>query len=722
MTNETNEGKALDRLIRPRSIAVVGASAERRSIASVVLANLKAFRFFGDLHLVSRTRQEIDGTPCVAQISELPTGVDVAVLCIPQSGVIAALESCVERGIGAAVVFASGYAEAGEAGRRAQEELAAFARAAGLSLVGPNCMGLCNLVDRAPLSFTEFAPNVGEGECAVAVIAQSGAMMGSITTSFQARNVAVTYAFSTGNEAVLGVCDFLDFVLGDPHTRVIAIFVEKLRDAQRFLSLAEQARMAGKRIVLLHTGRSWRARASAATHTGAIAGDHAVMEVMVRERGVVLVSSFEELFDVSVVLLRYAAPPECPGIAIVTNSGAFGGFALDYCDELGLPIAQTSEATREKLRTVLPPYVGIENFVDLGTAGRGAPTVYGDSCRMLLDDDRVGQLLIAMVAGSPASQLSKANSILPQLSSESKRVAFALLGDESPLDPEFVSLVRQSHVPFFRSGERAMRALAALTAHDPFTARRQRPPPGEAGLHPIPPLTPGPLSEHAAKELLRAIGVATPPGRLTRSPGEARGVAAEVGYPVALKAQAANLTHKSDFGFVEAPIGDAQGLEAAWQAMEARLARRAIGRLDGFLVEAFVPHDLELVVGARRDPDWGPIVVFGMGGLWVEAFHDVRLLPADATPSRIITEMERLRAAPLFRGERNATPVDLAAFAVLVTRIGAFIVGHPEIRELDLNPVVPTPTGFVALDALIVVDSQFPAASKSMDSPPTFSA
>ena len=299
----------LTRLMQPASIAVVGVSTTPGAIGSAVLTNLERFGYSGVVHLVSRGRTEVNGKPCVGSIEDLPEGIDVVVLGIPDHAVIDAVRTCAARGVGAVVVFAAGFAEAGEAGVAAQLEMRRIARESGMLVVGPNCLGLTNFVKGIPLTFGPATVSTCGDEPTIAVLAQSGGMMGNQRLTHFARDVRLSYTISTGNEAVVGVEDCLNYLIDDVSTSVISMFVEHVRRPALFLRLLDRAKSVGKPIVLLHLGRSQGARESAASHTGALAGDFEVMSTLTRSRGVVMVANLEELVDVSWLLKRFRHPP-----------------------------------------------------------------------------------------------------------------------------------------------------------------------------------------------------------------------------------------------------------------------------------------------------------------------------------------------------------------------------------------------------------------------------
>jgi acyl-CoA synthetase (NDP forming) len=692
----------LDRLLRPRSVAIVGVSPEPGHMGGSVLANLTRCAFAGDIHLVSRSRAEINGRPCVPSIDDLPHGVDVAVLVVPQTAVIEAIGACGRRGVGGAIVFASGFAEMGEAGRAEQEKLAAAALAANVAMLGPNCIGMCNFAVGAALTF-EFnverppasaAPKIG-------IVAQSGAVAAIMRMAFLAKGLGVSSYISTGNEADLTAEDFLGALIDDDDTQVATLFLEQIRHPQKFLELAQRARTRGKPIVLMHPGRSQRARTSARSHTGALAGDHAVMTALLRHAAVTVTETLEELLDTAELLARFKPPVNGPGI--ITNSGAIKGFALDFCDRIGLDVPLLGAETLEALKAALPPFASLDNPVDVTAQVLRDLTIWTRTAEALLADPGIGSLCVPMVAGSQKLAMDKVKALLPTILAAGKPAMIAVLGDDFPIPPEFIAAFREKGIPVLRSPERALRALAHATAY------------GRSLAAPV--ITGAPIDiralprrgivpEYESKRHLGRLGIASPKGGLARDLGEATRIAARVGYPVVLKAQAAALAHKSDAGGVALDIADAEALAAAWQRVTTSIAAREPGlTLDGMLVEAMAPRGVELIVGARRDPQWGPVVLVGLGGIWTEALDDVRLMPADLSHGGVMAEINQLKGARLLHGLRGSAPVNIDAIADVAMRVGALMRAQSEITEIDINPLVAYPDRVLALDALIVTDS-----------------
>ncbi len=692
------------RLLKPRSVALVGISPEPGSLGGLVYANLKQFGYKGEIHLVSRSSKEIDGRRCVPSVDDLPEGIDAAVLAVPAAGVTDAILACGRRKLASAVIFAAGFAEVGGEGQAAQRKMTEAAHAAKVGLCGPNCIGYTNFVDGVALTFEGMSPfDVGDRP-AVGIVAQSGAMQTTLRLSTQGKQVAVSYAISTGNEADLGVEDFLAFLIEDAHTRVIVMFAEQIRHPRTFLALAARSRAAGKPIVLMHPGRSARAQASALSHTGSMTGNYAAMRTLVAREGVVLVETLEELMDCAEILLRFPKAP-VRGAGIVTNSGAFKGYAIDFCDAIGLELPVIAPHTVAAVKQFLPSFAALENPLDTTAMSLRDATILGKSVSALLADEAVGSAIAAVIPGAPRMVAERARAVMSGGRDPSKPFVVSAFGDESPLPPEFGQIVREGGACYIRSPDRALRAMARVTAYGRTLALADE----RAPSMPLPKFSlphEGPLAEYRGKEILAALGIRIPEGALAKSIAAAKSVAAKIGYPVVLKAQAAELPHKTEAGGIILNLGDDAALERAWKQLHDNVARAKPGlALDGMLVEKMSAPGLEMVVGAHRGPNWGPVLVVGLGGIWIEALKDVRVLAPDLPEARIAEEIGRLRGAVLLQGSRGHPPADVAALARVVALLGALMRARPEIAEVDINPLVAWPEGrgVLALDALVVV-------------------
>lgn len=692
----------LERLLRPRSVAIVGASATPGALGASVLANLLRLGFAGDIHLVNPNRTEIGARPCLKSIEELPPGVDAAVLAIPRAGVLEAVDSLARRGVGAAVIFSAGFAEGGDEGRAQQRQLAETAKKHGILIEGPNCLGLVNHVDGVALTFVETpAAPLRDGR-GIGIVSQSGAMACVLGAVLASRELAVSYSISTGNEAVTGVEDFLEHLLGDSRTGVIGMIVEQFRQPRHFLALARRARAAGTRIVLLHPGRSSAARESAATHTGALAGDYALMRAKVEAEGVVLVENLEELGDVLEIAQRSAAPPS-PGTAVVTESGAFKALTLDLCDQVGLALPRLDDSNAPALRAVMPAFVPVSNPLDLTAQGLVDPDIYRRTLLALAGDERVGTIVIDIIQTDAATCERKFPTLLAALRQlgSSKAVVFAGVDEGAAVPAQYVRELRSLAVPYFPSPDRAIRALARLAA---ATSRKPPDTPPCLTLDRSS-LPTGLVPEYRAKAFLEPLGIPFPARRLVPTVEEAMQAAERLGYPVALKAQSAALPHKSDCGGVVLGLEDREAVGGGWRQLHDNLARHRPGLiLDGVLVEAMGRPGVELIIGGRNDPEWGPVVLAGFGGVHAELLRDVRLFLPGQSAGEVTEALYGLKAGALLRGYRGSPPLDVATLAELVIRVGELLGSDSSLREIDLNPVMiyPTGQGILALDALMV--------------------
>lgn len=696
------ERKAIERLLRPRSVAIVGASATPGALGASVLANLQRLGFGGDIHLINPNRTEIGGRACLKSIDNLPPGVDAAVLAIPRTGVLDAVSALARRKVGAVVIFSSGFAESGEAGRAEQREIARIAAEHGMVIEGPNCLGLVNHVNGVALTFVE-TPATPLGERAgVGIVSQSGAMACVLGTILAGRQAGVSYSISTGNEAASGVEDYLEHLIADAQTKAIGLIIEQFRRPREFLALARQAARIGKSLVLLHPGRSSAARRSAATHTGALAGDYALMRAKVGGEGVIMVETLEELGDVLEIIFRSPRPVR-PGAAVMAESGAFKALTLDLCEQVGLPLPELTDTSAPALRSAMPPFVAVSNPLDLTAQGLVDPDIYRRTLLALSSDERFGAIVLCIIQTDSATverKLPPVMEALRQLKSD-RLVVFAGLDEGAQVPAHYINELRALGVAYFRSPERALRAVARLAAavdRAPLTEPA-------AIVRSGPSLPSGVIPEYRAKAFLKPLGIPFPAGRLVHTVDEALQAADSLGYPVALKAQSAELSHKSDAGGVVLRLSDRGALTEGWQRLHSNIAKARPGlALDGVLVEAMGRPGVELIIGGRNDPDWGPVVLAGFGGVQAELLKDIRLILPGRSRQAVIEELCRLQCGALLRGYRGSPALDLVALADLIVRLGRVLSDVASIREVDLNPVIAYPAGHgvMALDALIV--------------------
>ena len=687
--------KAVARFLRPRSVAIIGISTRTGSAGQIILQCLKVNNFQGELHLVGRTDEPIDGRTVLKSPDDLPEGVDLAVFTLPAAAVREAMEACARRKVGSSLVFAAGFAEVGD--YATQDAVSATARAAGLAIVGPNCLGITNNIDGMFLHMLFARQAVRGVENGVAFVGQSGGLLGHFQRAADGSGIPLSYVISTGNEAGLEGTDFLEFLVEDRATRVIVLYCEEVRRPQAFLAAIRSARAAGKPVVLMQAGRSAKARKSAQSHTGALIGDFETMRTQVEDAGAIVVSTMDEVMDLVQILQRFPVPPT-KGPVILTASGAYVGLTNDFAEDIGLEIPELEPATLKKIADVLPSYGNYGNPLDT-TAGFTPPMLPGVT-KTLIDDPNVGMLFISFPINAPAP----IRGFNEGMAHSSKPKVMVALGDTWKLGPDVEAAIKESTAVFSRSSDRMLRAIALYTRYGRLLARTRMA--GTAApFAALPQLGKGAQPEWLGKKVLAAANIRVPDGALARTADEAAAIAKRIGYPVVLKAQAAALSHKTEAGGVALNLANESVLRAAWDAMmrNVKLAAPDVS-LDGALVEKMSPRGVELMVGAKRDPGWGTVLLLGLGGIWVEALGDVQMLPGNADETQILEALSRLRSKKLLDGVRGAPPADVDAVVRAVLGIGRLMQAVPEITEIDVNPLMvhPKGEGATALDALIV--------------------
>lgn len=689
--------KAVAKFLRPKSIAIVGMSTRAGSAGQVILQSLKLNKFEGDIYLVGRSDEPIDGRKVLKSADELPEGIDLAVFTLPAAAVRDAMTACTRRKVASAMVFAAGFAETGE--QELQDEIAATARNGGLAIVGPNCLGVTNNVDGMMLHmlFAREALRAGpDTKPGVAFVGQSGGMLGHFQRAADGRGVPLSYVISTGNEIGLESTDFIEFLADDRATSVLVIYTEQVRRPREFLAAIRRCRDAGKPVVLMFPGRSAKSKQAAQSHTGALVGDYATMRTQVEDAGAIVVGTMDEMMDLSELLVRFPKPP-VKGPGLLTASGAFVGLSNDMAEELGFEFPAVEPATLKLFNDILPDYGNYGNPLDV-TAGF-TPTSLPAATKALMDDPNIGMLFVSF----PINTAVVVQRFNEGMAGSDKPKAMVALGDTWTLGPDVMEAVKQSPAVFGRSSDRMLRAVALYTRYGRLLAR-----PRAKLAEPIkdlPKIGKGTQPEWLGKKVLAAAGIKVPDGDLARTADEAAAIGKRIGYPVVLKAQAAALSHKTEAGGVMLNIADEAALRAAWNTMMASVKRAAPDVvLDGALVEKMSPKGIELMVGAKRDPGWGTVLLLGLGGIWVEALGDVQLLPGTADEAQIREALGKLRSAKLLGGVRGAPPADADAIVKVVLAIGRLMQSVPELTEIDVNPLMvhAKGQGATALDALIV--------------------
>lgn len=691
-------------LLRPRSIAIVGASADFSRVNGRPLRFLLEKGYGGRIFPVNPRYERIGALTCYPDAASLPEAPDLAVVAVPAQSVPASLRALGERGTKAAVVFSSGFSETGEPGRALEQEAVAAARAAGMRLCGPNCLGLVNAWDNVMATFGQYA----DGETPpgpVAFVTQSGAFGTAIAALARRRGLGLGYFVNTGNEADVGFVEVLHAVLADDRIRVVAGYIEGLRDGHALAGLADEALRAGKPLVLAKVGRTPAGARAAASHTGSLAGADEVFDGVVRGRGMLRARNEEHMLDIVEVLARCGLP-QGRGIGIVTQSGGAGVLMADRAEELGLEVPVLDARTQARLREVLPGFGTAANPVDITGQFVAEPALLRDSVRIVLEDPRVHVALVwIQLMDAHVDRLLQIFDEIRSTVSKPFIVCWVAASDRA------LAGLRERGIAALRGADPAVEACAGLMrfaearrGHPAVMAERQALPRPALEL----PGAGGPVPTLAARSLLARAGVETAPCRLARDAEEAVAAAAELGYPVALKIESPDILHKTEAQGVRLDLRDASEVREACASLLATARRHAPqARIDGVLVQAMAKGTVELVVGLQNDPSFGPVVMAGLGGIHVEVLKDVVFRAAPVTPREALRMLDALRGRALLDGVRGRPPVDRDAVARLVSAVSCFgAAAGDRLASLDLNPVLAGPEGAVAVDWLLILKAE----------------
>jgi len=678
----------LDRLVAPKAIAIVGASPRAGSFGLRTLENLANFR--GAIWPVNAKYPKIGEHACYPSLASLPGKPDLVALVVPREGVEAALKEAAAAGAGGVVVYASGYGEmAREEGAAEQRRLSAIAQAARMPMLGPNCMGLVNHELGVGVSFIPEYSKMPRRVGPIAFVSQSGAL-GYCLAQAAERGLGYRYFFSVGNSCDVDVADLIGAMAEDPGVRAIACLFEGVPEARRLLEAGERARAAGKPVIVYKLGVSEDGAAAARSHTGSMAGSGAAFRALFERAGFVAVDNYEALVEYA-KFFASAGKPLARGVAVVSGSGGAGIMAADMAERHGVPMPQPTDATTAVLRSVVPEFGAARNPCDPTGQVLSVPESYNKCCQALLDDPHYGVLLCAMSVSSRETGSKRAVDIAQLARSQPKPISVVWVS-EWLQGPGSEAYEADDRVSFFRSMDRCYAAIAAWQRWHEERIPEQRLTEKIDGL-----LRSGKrvLGEREAKAVLGHYGMRCAPERQAKNADAAVKAAAALGYPVVLKADG-DIEHKTEAGAVKLNLQNADDVRAACGAMKAAK--------DGFLVQSMVTGGVELVVGVKRDPQCGPVLLVGLGGVLVEILRDTALALAPVGKSEARRMLERLRGFKLLQGYRGSPPADLDAACEAIARISEFAADHADqVEEIDVNPLLARPDGAIALDALIVL-------------------
>jgi acetyltransferase len=710
----------LSLFFNPRSIAILGASQNLASISGRSLYYLREHGYKGSIFPVNPKYSNIEECTCYPDLMSIPGNVDLALIVVSSKLVYPMLEDCVKKGVSFVTIFSSGFAETGEEGREVQSKIKQLAKSSGMRVCGPNCQGAVDLFNNAAAAFSgalDLRPLIPGP---VGFVTQSGALGYSIFNLAQDNGIGFSYIVSTGNEVDLDCTDFLNFMLDDSNTRMVAAYLEGIADGSKFIRMADKALRMRKPVVVLKVGRSSVGQKAASSHTGALAGSDLVCDAVFSRRGVIRVKDIEEFIDLGKLVTCISGIPSGKGLGVVSTSGGAGVLCADTAEEYGVEISELQPETLKITREVVPSFGSSLNPIDMTAQvisnADGFPTLL----RAMTRDPGIDALLVVITMASGQLGMRLADDVIKAARTTEKPIVVAWTSGLTLVKDHF-EVLKNARVPVFQSPVRAIRALSALMRYGSGIEKRigrtcaiasgpspgQTPPAVSALLEAN---VSGALSEYQSKALLNAFGVTLNREELAQTEQDACAAADRIGYPVALKVDSPDILHKTEAKVIELNVGSREQIPAIYRKLVDNAQRyNPAARINGVSVQQMVPAGVETIVGVKRDPQFGPVLMFGLGGIFAEVLKDVSLAVAPVDREEAINGLiGQIRGYPLLAGTRGRDKTDIDALADVLVKVSemARALG-PRLEELDINPliVLPEGRGVGIADALVILAS-----------------
>ena len=698
----------LDKLFDPKSIAVIGASNKKGSVGYILLRNLIGAEYQGIVYPVNVSAQSVQGIQAYASISQVPRKIDLAIIAVPAKNVPQTMRECGEAGVAGAVIVSSGFKEVGKEGKRLEDEVKSIAESYGVRIVGPNCLGYIRPAMNLNATFAHVIPPAGR----VAFFSQSGALGTAILDWAAANNIGFSAFVSVGSMSDVDFGDLIDYFGADSHTSSIILYIESITDARKFMSAARHFAKS-KPIIVVKSGRTARSALAAASHTGAIAGDDTLYSAVFRRAGVVRVDQIEDLFDASEALSRVSSP-RGPHLGIVTNAGGPGVMASDRLLHLGGELAELTPETDEKLKAALPGFAARGNPVDV--AGDADALRYATAAQALMDDPNCDGVLAILTPQAMSDPTGTAKALIEVAHSHQlKPLLTSFMGEIKVA--EALRILREAHVPTFGTPRTpsAPTCTCTSTRATSGTSTRRR-----ADI--LPEFEPNRdavkkifmnvahdgrsiLTEPEAKDVLDAYQIRAVKTIVAKTAEECSKAAEEIGFPVAIKILSHDITHKSDVGGIALNVRSAPEAANQFVKITDRVHEsNPDATIIGVAVEAMSRGGYEVILGSKKDPTFGPAMMFGMGGTGVELYRDVAVDFPPVNQALAQSMIQSTKVSQLLRGYRGKAPVDMVALEQALVKMSYLLVDFPEILEMDINPLQVRTDGVCALDARIVIE------------------
>ncbi len=699
----------LERFFSPRAIAIIGASQDLTTISGQPLKHLTSHGYKGKIYPVNPRYQDIAGIKCYAALADLPEAPDLVLVLVNASRVIDMLRQCGAKGVPYVIIFSSGFSEVGGSGTDLQRQLADVAREFNIGVIGPNCQGMINVADSVFAGFgsvfhTDYEPGV------VSMVSQSGGFGFSVMNlSSKDGGLKFRQMVTTGNEIGISTLDFIEYFIRDPQTEIIAAYLEGAKDAWRLPEIGDKALAAGKPVMVWKVGNTEQGQKAAASHTANLGGAMALYQAAFRQKGIIQVEDIQDVVDYGRAF-RHGRLPAGNRVAIITISGGAGILMTDECIARGMQLAQLAPETVAKLREFVPSYGSLGNPVDVTAAIFNDLTLINRTLQAINDDPGVD--CIAMINASLQGEIAiRVATEIVAVARKTTKPIFISWSARDAVATEAYALLDAARLPHYKSPVRCGRAMAAVSWYAE-AKRRNAAQAGEQALTIVNneikqtlAKSTGDVSEHAAKRVLAAYGINVTREELAASGSEALAIAQRIGYPLAIKVQSPDISHKTEARAVRLGIASDEELASAYdEVLSNARAYKKDARIEGVLVQEMIKDGVEAILGVTNDPLFGPAVMFGLGGIFAEVLKDVAFRLAPVTPAMAREMIAEIKGYPLLTGARGRAPADIDALADAIVRLSALAVDLKDhVAELDINPlfVFERGKGVKAADALI---------------------
>lgn len=698
-------------LLNPKSIAIIGVSNDPSRIGGRILRYLRNHGYAGDIFPVNPKYDQIEGIKCYPDIASIPLETDVALVAVPEQSVLSVLEEAGKAKVKSAIVYSAGFSELDEKGRIKQERMKQLAEESGMMICGPNCVGIIGFHNKTAMSFSQFLdiPRLIPGE--IAFISQSGALGGAILNQIQDRSIGISYFISTGNEAVLESSDFIECLLEDSNTKVIMALIEGIRDAEKLLRVADLALKRKKPILVMKIGKTESGGKAASSHTGSMTGADSVYDAVFKQKGIIRVEEVEDLYLTAATLAKCHLPGG-RRVGIITTTGGGGVILTDKLVEMGMELPELSPGTVAKLSETKASFGIVKNPLDLTAQVVNDPLLFPKSIETFTQDENFDMIIVAlaMVAGERSRE--RASYIIQSAALTDKPVL--TWWASGSLSTPGMKMLEESRVPIFTSPHQGIKSLHALVRYSDYLKN------GDDGKSAAFSITTENrlkverllrtsfriLTENKGKEILSFYGIPVPKERLGRNLEEIKGMASEIGFPVALKVVSPEITHKTEAGGLKLNIRNENELGKAYdKIMRDVRNHKPDAEIRGMLVQEMVPPGREVIVGVIHDPQFGPMVMFGLGGIFVEVLKDFSLRHAplkERDAWEMVREIKGYKVLEGVRGEKRSDQKAIVKALMAVSQMAVDLKGS--FSEIDINPLVVYPEGggLKAVDCLFI--------------------